>query len=296
MHRNIPRAWLAVCVLAMGSCSGTPDTLLSPSAVGPTVTFVNPDGSTIKVGAPRDLGPANGVVVTTLRPTLSFTNPVGKYANVGYAYDLEVQNASSTVVYSRLIGESPNSGSHTLESDLTHADNFWWRVRARLGNQVGPWSDFAQFRTLDPPPPPPPTPTTPTPGGGTGLPFPIPASCLAGNGASCAFEMSLLSAEWARCRGGSGVGCHRFTRQVVFALSQTDPGWQMIQAAPGGHACDCFTCGPSNGAMFREDTTVYRGTVFDMIVGAGGPSPSIGWSAVGGVRPGDLPGSAPLCQ
>ena len=67
-------------------------------------------------------------------------------------------------------------------------------------------------------------------------------------------------------RAGIGVGCNRFTRQVVYALSRTDPNWKMIRAAPGGHACSCSSCGPSDGTMFREDTTVYVGTrVFDMI-------------------------------
>jgi hypothetical protein len=221
---------------------------------------------------------------------LTFTNPAGLYATTTFDYDLEVQNAAGTVVYART-----TPGAHTLESDLTYADNFWFRARARLGTQVGPWSGFSQFRTPDPPAPPPPPPTV-SPSGG-GLPFPIPASCLAGNGANCAFEMSGLSAEWGRCRGGDGVGCHRFTRQVVYALSRNDSNWQMIMAAPGGHACNCFSCGPSDGTMFREDTTVYGGRdVYDMIIGAGGPAPSITWSFVGAPRNVDVPNSAAVCQ
>jgi hypothetical protein len=294
MQRNIKFAPLAVCVLVLSACSGTPETMLSPSAVGATAMFVNPDGSTVKVGTPRDLGP-NGVTVGNLRPTLSFTNPSGVYATVGYAYDVEVVNAAGTVVYARTIGETVTSSSHTLEADLTYADNYRHRARARLGTQVGPWSDFASFRTPDPPAPPPPPPPTVASGGG--LPFAIPASCLAGNGANCAFEIAGLSAEWGRCRAGDGVGCHRFTRQVVYALSRTDPNWAMIQAAPGGHACNCFSCGPSDGTMFREDTTVYAGRdVYDMIVGAGGPSPSVSWSFVGPPRNVDGPNSAPVCQ
>jgi hypothetical protein len=296
MERNALRASLMVWLLALSACSGAPGTVLSPSGVEPTATFANADGSTVKVSAPRDLGPTG--TVGTLRPTLTFTNPVGLYANVGFAYDVELQNANGTIVYARTIGESATSGSHTLEEDLSYSDNFWFRARARLGNQFGPWSAFQQFRTFDRPAPPPPPPPTTTPGaGGGGLPFAVPASCLAGNGASCAFEVSGLSAEWARCRGGDGVGCHRFTRQVVYALSRTDPNWQMIQAAPGGHACNCFSCGPSDGTMFREDTTVYAGTqVYDMIVGAGGPAPSLTWSFVGAPRNVDGPGNAPVCQ
>jgi hypothetical protein len=48
--------------------------------------------------------------------------------------------------------------------------------------------------------------------------------------------------------------------------------------------------------MQREDTGVYAGRrVFDMIVGAGGPSPSLNWSEVPGPRSGDIPVEAQVC-
>lgn len=293
MQRNTNRVWLIACVLAMAGCSGSPQTMLSPTGVTPAATFVNPDGSTVKVAQATNLSPTGGTLVNTLRPTLTFSAPAGgRFAAAPFEYELEIQTANGTVYYQR-----PSVGtSHQLQEDLTYSDSFWWRIRARVGNQAGPWSNFAQIRTLDPPPPPPPPTVTPPPSAG-GLPFAIPPSCLNGNGAICAFEMAGLSAEWGRCRAGDGVGCHRFTRQVVYALSRTDPNWQMIQAAPGGHACNCFSCGPSDGTMFREDTTVYGGRdVYDMIVGAGGPTPSLTWSFVGPPRNVDVPNNAPVCQ
>lgn len=296
MQRKTMLAWPVVCALVVAACSGTPQTMLSPTGVSAELTAVNADGSTVKVGAPRDLGPNNGVVVDTLRPTLGFTNPTGRFTAVGFAYDIEVQNASGTVVYERTIGESGTSSSHTLEADLTYSDSFSWRSRARLGLQVGPWANFATFRTLDRPTPV----STPTPPAGGGLPFPVPAACGPGdpsNRIACAAAVAALSVEWQECAGGRGVSCHRFTRQVVYALAQFDPEWKLIQAAPGGHGCNCSGCGPSDGSYFREDTTVYAGSqVFDMIIGAGGPSPSLNWSSVPGPRPGDFPVTAPLCQ
>ena len=295
MQRNTKLAWLAVCVLTASACANSPESMTSPTGVAPTVTFANPDGSMVKVSPPRDVGP-NGVTVTTLRPQLTWTNPAGVYATVGYSYDVEVLNSGGAVVYSQTaLGESPGSGSHTLVSDLEYSTDYQSRVRARLGNQVGPWSVFAQFRTYARPGAAP-----PTAGGGTGaagsLPFPVPASCLAGNGANCVSDVASQSQEWARCRGGDGIGCHRFSRQVVYSLSQGDPNWRMIQAAPGGHACNCNSCGPSDGTMFREDTTVYGGSqVYDMVVGSGGPAPSLNWSFVGAPRNVDTPASAPLC-
>jgi hypothetical protein len=299
MNRKTLCGWMVICAavgVTAGACSSSPETPLSPTGVLETATFANPDGSTVKVGAPSGLLP-NGGSIDTRRPELSFNNATGRFQQVGYAYDIEIQNAAGTVVYERTIGESAGTSRHTLEADLTYADTYWWRARARLGVQVGPWSGFAQFRTPDPPPPPVTNPT-PTPGGG--LPFPVPAACGPGgpgNRISCVTAIAALSAEWDLCARGVGVGCHRFTRQVVFALRQSDPGWAMIQAAPGGHACNCSGCGPSDGTMYREDTTVYNGRdVFDMIFGAGGPTPSLGWSFVGAPRNVDAPGNAPLCQ
>jgi hypothetical protein len=295
MMRKTLYSWMVIGTVAVTACSGTPDTPVSPSGVAPSAAAATADGASLKAKAPTGLSP-NGAVIATLRPTLSFDNAVGLYYSVGYSYDLEVQDAGGGVVYARTIGESSGSSSHTLESDLSHSTTYWFHVRARLGDNSGAWSDYAMFRTFDRPV----AAAAPSPGGGggAGLPFPIPAACGPGDGDKfpCVAAIAALSAEWARCAGGSGVGCHRFTRQVVFALSQSDPNWQMIQAAPGGHACNCSGCGPSDGTMFREDTTVYAGrNVYDMIVGAGGPTPSLNWSFVGAPRNVDAPGSAPVC-
>jgi hypothetical protein len=278
-------------LVLMAACSSTPGTPSSPSGVSPTTSALNPDGSSLKVTAPGGLSPSSGVAESR-RPTLSYSSATGRFTPLsGAVYEIEVLNAQNTTAYHR---DNVAGTSHTLETDLTYADNYTWRVRVRVGTDVGPWSGFAGFRTPDPPVPPPP----PVSAGG-GLPFAIPAACVPpgdGDRFACVAAVAALSVEWARCAGGSGVGCHRFTRQVVFALSRSDPNWQMIQAAPGGHACNCSGCGPSDGTMFREDTTVYAGrNVYDMIVGAGGPSPSINWSFVGAPRNVDGPGNAPVC-
>jgi hypothetical protein len=291
MMRTTLYTWVAASLLTIAACSGTPQTPVSPSGTTPSDGALNPDGSSLKVTAPSGLSPSGGTTTSSRRPTLSFTGSTGRFQAVSISgYDLEVFNPNNSVVYSR----SNISTSHTLEADLTYSDNHTWRVRARIGDQFGPWSAAASFRTPDSP-----TPVPPPSGGGGTLPFPIPAACGPGdpsNRIPCVLAMAALSTEWAGCASGRGISCHRFTRQVVFALAQSDPNWRMIQAAPGGNACNCTGCGPSDGTMFREDTTVYGGNrVFDMIAGAGGPTPSITWSAVVGPRPGDIPASAPLC-
>jgi hypothetical protein len=288
MFRTSRLALVAICAMTLHACSGTPQTMLSPTGTDGGTTTLNPDGSTLKVSAPTNLNPGGSATIDTVRPTLTFDGAAGRFQGGQFDHELQIVNANDQVVYSSNSVSSP----HGVPSDLSYADNFWWRVRARLGDQFGPWSNYAQFRTPDPPR------LAPSPGGGN-LPFPVPAECGPGdpgNRFGCASAVAALSAEWARCRAGDGVGCHRFTRQVAFALAQSDPNWATIQAQPGGHACNCNSCGPSDGTMFREDTVVYGGNrVFDMIVGAGGPSPSLNWSSVPGPRSGDFPVLAPVC-
>jgi hypothetical protein len=187
--------------------------------------------------------------------------------------------------------------------DLPFSRTLFWRVSSSDGSATS-YSSIVSFTTPAPTTTPTPTPSpgpgagTPTPGGG-GTSFAIPGSCsgAGANGFACANAVAAVSSEWALCARGDGVACHRFTRQVVYALSRSDPNWKMILAAPGGHACSCSSCGPSDGSMFREDTAVYGGNrVFDMIAGAGGPSPSLYWNEVPGPRAGDTPAEAPVCR
>ena len=290
MFRPTNFAAVALVALTVSACSGTPQTMLSPTGADPVNLALNPDGSSLKVTAPGGLSPAGGGTIDTVRPTLTFTAGTTRFQGSTLDHELQIVNANDQVVYSSGSVSSP----HGVPNDLSYGDNFWWRVRARIGDQFGPWSDFAQFRTPDPPSLAPAAPT----GGGV-LPFAPPPECGPfgpGDRFACASAVAALSIEWQRCRAGSGLGCHRFTRQVGHALAAFDPAWTLIMAQPGGHACNCGGCGPSDGTMFREDTVVHNGNrVFDMILGAGGPSPSLTWSSVPGPRAGDLPVLPPVC-
>ena len=291
MLRKTIFSWPLVCALTLASCTSEPNTPLTPSGTTNHNAAATPDGSTLKAGAPAGLSP-NGGTVDSRRPIVSFNNASGRFASVGFSYDLEVYHEGGALAYSRTaLGQGTGSTSHEIETDLAFATTYQWRVRARLDTEVGPWSGLASFRTPDPPV------ATPTAGR---LPFPVPEACGPGdpsNRFACVAAMAALSSEWQLCRAGVGVGCHRFTREVIFALSQSDPNWKAITAGPGGHGCNCFGCGTSDGSFFREDTTVYGGNrVFDMIVGAGGPAPSVNWSPVPGPRAGDIPADAPLCR
>lgn len=281
------RAWLAaVAAVTLGAavaCSESRPAPLSPTgSVGSLDAAA--DGSTLKVTAPTLISPTGGGRVDTRRPTFTFGSSTGRYTSTVPAYRLELLDASSGAVLGAQVLAAGQT-SYTVDADLAADATYAWRVRAELDSAFGPWSSAATFQT-------PASVVAPPSGGGDGtLPFPVPAECGLGypvnNRIACASAVSRLSAQWAACARGSGIGCHRFTRQVVYSLAQSDPSWRMIIAAPGGLSCDCNSCGgPGDGlTRLREDTTAYNGRVFDMVQGAGGPTPSLMWSeASAGLR------------
>lgn len=286
MQRNTTLASALVCMLALAGCSGTPQTLLSPSPVDPATAAVNPDGSTLKVSAPTDLSPKD-VTVETLRPTLRFNSAVGRYVEARYAHEIEGVDANGNVIYSRVIGESDGVGTHVVESDLSYSDNYSWRVRARVGDQTGPWSEFAAFRTFDRPAPPPPPP-------GSALPFEVPASCGPfgpGDRTACALAVAAVAPWWPACRAGSGVNCHRYTRALAAALATHDPRWGLLSKNPNEQQCTWNFCGRGDGRGYGEDVVVHRegGTLrgWDVVGGAGAPGAVAGWSRLSGFRAGN---------
>jgi hypothetical protein len=151
-------------IVALGvSCTGAPMSPTSPSAATGGTTAANADGSTLKVTAPGVVAPFDTETVENRRPTLVWTNSTGKHEPIGFFYEIEVVNAADQVVYSVTVGETPNSGSHTLTTDLAYGTPYGWRIRAGLNNDRGPWSVWGNFRT----PAAPVTVTTPTTTGGT---------------------------------------------------------------------------------------------------------------------------------
>ncbi|WP_291989669.1 hypothetical protein [Luteitalea sp.] len=274
MDRRLLRVAAGFGALALiSACAQAPGGPTSPTSAASSST-ANPDGSTLKVSAPSLASPIGGTRVTTVRPTFTFAAATGRFAATLPTHRLEVLDAAGTVIAARTIAAGQTS--FAADTDLATNTNYLWRVRAELDGAVGPWSGIESFAT--------PVPVVAPPTGG-GLPFPIPAACGPGGASDrlpCVRAVAALSNEWSRCARGSAIGCHRFTRQVAFSLAQSDPGWRMIIAAPGGLACDCNRCaaGLGNGSTFvREDTVVYSdGRVYDMVGGAGGPTPSLQWS------------------
>jgi hypothetical protein len=135
---------LGVLAIAAG-CSQSPEAPTAPSATqGSVAAATGADGSTLKFNAPALVTPIDRVRAEDRRPTLVWANATSKYGGIGVAYDIEVSTPASTV-YSQTVGESPNFGAHLIPFELEYDTVYSWRVRARVGEEMGPWSSWAEF-------------------------------------------------------------------------------------------------------------------------------------------------------
>jgi len=163
-------------VVVVAACSSAPQSLTAPSAVAGGATTAAADGSTLKFLPPAAVSPTGGELVEDRRPSLIWANALGKYGREGVAYDLEVWLADGTApVYQRTVGESENFGAHLVDFELEYDRLYAWRIRARIQNDFGPWSNFSEFRSPARPVVVAPPPTT---GGGTSSACAAPLSPL----------------------------------------------------------------------------------------------------------------------
>jgi len=268
-----------VLAAAIAGCSSTPQNPTSPSAAnGGSAAATAADGSTLKVTSPAIIYPIDGVTVDSRTPTLIWANSTGHYGAVGLAYTIEISSPAA-VVYTRTVGESTNTGAHKVELELTAGTVYSWRVRAVLGNLVGPWSIWANFT------PPVPvvvvTPTTPTasggpnpsgfrtpdPPGGQRLPLPNMAGVVA--------QVASANASDLRNSCQSGGGNWNFMDKLVDTLQAIDTRWgyngkRGNSNDPSHDIVDYhYGAGPSEGS-----TQVY---IMDTIGGHCGSNPGPIW-------------------
>ena len=231
----------------------------------------------MKVTSPAIISPIDGVTVDTRTPTLHWANSTGHYGSVGLAYTIEVSTPAA-VVYTRTVGETPNTGAHRVELELTQGTVYSWRVRAELGTLVGPWSIWADFRATAPvvvvsPPTtgtPTPTPTgfrTPDPPAGQRLPrvngLPVVQGVASANPGALRNSCQDHGGSW------------QFMDLTVDALQATDLRWgyngkRGNSNDPSHDVVDYhYGAGPS-----ADSTQVY---IIDIIGGHCGASPTVTW-------------------
>jgi hypothetical protein len=265
--------------LSIAACSGTPrSSPTSPSvAVGAALAAV--ETASLKVTSPALIDPTDGRTIDTRRPTFVWANAAGTYENIGLAYQIEVTEQTGEVIYSRVVGESQDFSTNTMDFDLAENKAYSWRVRAVLSTGQGPWSGYADFRTPKPVvvvPTPVPGPDvanayrTPDPPPGQRLPRPNHLGVLL---ALSAADPSLLRES---CQDGGGNW--RFMDKAVDTLRILDMRY--------GYNCKRGNCNDIShdvvsyhwGPGQDEGSTQVYCT--DIISGHCGPAPSLFWNDV----------------
>ena len=139
------RVGTCLAVLAISAaCSKSPDAPTAPSATQAASSAAAADGSTLKFNTPALVSPVDRTRAEDRRPTLVWANAQSKYGGIGVAYDIEVSTPTATV-YTQTVGETPDFGAHILPFDTEFDTVYSWRVRARVGNEFGPCSNWAEF-------------------------------------------------------------------------------------------------------------------------------------------------------
>jgi hypothetical protein len=143
--KHLARALPVVAMVATIACSGgTPVAPDSATSAVAGSADAGPDGETLKASKPTLLSPVNNAELATVRPSLQIGASSGKFASQDFDYEFEIQTSSGATVHKQVVGGM----SSTPGDDLQTQSTYRWRARAVLGKSVGPWADFATFRTI----------------------------------------------------------------------------------------------------------------------------------------------------
>ena len=142
-------AGTCVSAMALVVACGKSSNPLSPNAVNDATAAAAADGSTLKIGAPSPLTPANNFTFPAGQGTvtISWSNVSGTYASFPVTYELEVKNANGTVVANPKVAAAAGSSTSFVTTSLAADTVHTWRVRATYNNLLGPWSTTVVFRS-----------------------------------------------------------------------------------------------------------------------------------------------------
>ncbi len=271
---------VGICLAALtisAACSKSPEAPTAPSAAtkdAPSAAAA--DGSTLKFNAPALVTPIDRSRAEDRRPTLVWANAQSKYAGIGVAYDVEVSSPTATV-YSQTVGESPDFGAHILPFDTEFDTVYSWRVRARLGDDVGPWGTAEFLSTARPVV----TAPTITAGGPTACAAPLspmgPGETRKPRPNDSAIVRAVANAFPAAFRNSCQEhGTWEFMDRTIDALRAKDGryGYNAKRGNMNDPSQDVTSYFYANHENFQGSPQVY---IFDMIGGHCGSNPSVVW-------------------
>ena len=134
----------ALAVIACGT--GTSSSPMSP-AINDSADAAA-DGSTLKIGAPQLVSPANNTQIEGLSTvTLTITNVSGTYTFISVTYEIEVKNGSTVIANPKFAKAGGSTSSVTVNASFPAETTFTWRARATSNGRFGPWSATGTFKT-----------------------------------------------------------------------------------------------------------------------------------------------------
>jgi hypothetical protein len=137
-------------VVGAAACTQQGARLNSPSAPSGALDAAS-DGSTLKVSAPALIAPTGGVRTDTLEPEFIIGPATARYAAnaPAFEYQVEVQTMQGqTYVNSpKLAGGGQLRWKTSVPLLLDQP--YRWRARVEINGRFGPWSEFADFLSLD---------------------------------------------------------------------------------------------------------------------------------------------------
>ena len=293
-------ALAAVCVIGLAACDTQMSSVTSPSPVAaPASGASNPDGSTLKVTNPTAASPLNNASGVSIIPTLVAVPSKGRTvatATTNFPHRFEVSTTEDFAqVFRSGVGAYDSQGlpRFVVEEPLNTGVRYYWRVRAELSDQPGPWSSVVSFVTTGAvtPAPRPNVPgenRTPNPPAGQRLPLPNMFSVLQ--------QFSNVSDS---CPNpNSKYIMNPWLARVVDRFRQTDTRWGFNAKPTRGPADNgglpVVVAGDeaayNAGSLADEGTTEVQ--LVDMLIShCGGSAAAIGWRVFTGEEPGRWTGA-----
>lgn len=139
----------AVCLLAATIACSDAGSPISPSSAFPGSADVGPNGETLKVTAPELVFPVGNVELDDDDPDFEFGHASAKYSGdvATFTYDFELYEEGTVVAALNLKQSADDTTEFEIPEAIDRGEDFTWRVRARLGSLVGPWSAMGAFST-----------------------------------------------------------------------------------------------------------------------------------------------------
>lgn len=145
-------AALLTAIILPTACSQQNASPAAPTET-PLVQEALAPGVTLKSSMPTLLAPASDVRTDTLTPQFMAGPSTALHAtgHPPFEYRFEVQTPDGQVFASspKVTADPDGPARWTIHTPLLLDKPYRWRVRAELGDRLGPWSNFSSFLSLD---------------------------------------------------------------------------------------------------------------------------------------------------